>query len=194
MKKLFQLGLLLSLLLNLSNANAALLIEPVLGYNVNVKSETEAFDISGVPVAKSSTSGGKGVGIGGRLGYQQLGFQVGLDFLKSTLDMNDSNYDEDLNTTEWAGFVGFEFPVLFRVYAGYIFAGEGKSENGGEDITVSGASGAKFGLGFTGIPFIDINIEYRRGVFDEMKIGSSKYKVDTNYSALMFALSVPFTI
>ena len=174
----------------ISPAQAALLVEPLIGYSFNVKSSSPETD----DLTKSETSGGSGVGYGGRLGYQNFGFQVGLDYLASSLDMNDKDFDKNFDTSEWAGFVGFKFPVLLRVYAGYIFSatGETKDDTSGK-VSYAGGSGPKFGVGFTGIPFLAVNLEYRNLTFDEIKFAGTKYKVDTDVSALFLNLSLPLT-
>lgn len=184
LKKFAQLGLLMALVFGtVSQAQAGLLVEPVLGYNLATK-----LDIQD---GGEKYSGGRGMGWGGRLGYQNLGFQLGLDYLNSSIDMDDRDLKGDVKMTEWAAFVGFEFPVLLRVYAGYIFAANGEGKNAfGQDVDLKSGSGTKFGVGFTTLPWIDINIEYRSGTFDEMKVGSLKGP-EVNYSSVLLSLSLP---
>jgi len=96
MKKLIQLALLVALTMGFSShLQAALLIEPVVGFNLGTKYDLkyDAF-----PVFNDSYSGGSGVSYGGRLGYQQLGLQLGLDYLKSSIDMNTSDLKENIST------------------------------------------------------------------------------------------------
>lgn len=166
-------------------AKAGLLIEPVLGYNIG------KVDVSNPSFSKENYTGPS---YGGRLGYQNLGFQLGLDYLKSSLNVNDNNFKKDLNVDEWAGFVGFEFPVLLRVYAGYIFSAEADSTVGTNKLTMTGGTGTKFGLGFTGLPFVDINFEYRKGTFDEFKLGATKFADETTYESFMIGISLPFVL
>jgi hypothetical protein len=185
LKKLTQFFLLLSLLLGFSSySEAALLIEPVLGYNLGSK----------VDFVDESYSGGMGMGFGGRLGYQNLGFQLGVDYLNSSLDMDDNKFESNLKTSEWAGFVGFRFPILFKVYAGYIFAATGESKVNGNEVELSSGSGMKAGIGFTGFPLIDLNIEYRKGKFDEFKYGGTDQDEKVDYSSILFSVSLPFAI
>ena len=186
MKKITQLALLFALAFGaISQAKAELLIEPVLGYSLNGKLE----------LGDASYSGARGASYGGRLGYQKLGFQIGGDYLHSSLNMNDDDFKEDMSLSEWGGFVGFEFPILFRVYAGYIFSATGTSEVETGDFELSSGSGMKVGLGFTGLPFIDINFEYRSGKFEKSKTDgvSGDDDEDIKYSAFMVALSLPLT-
>jgi hypothetical protein len=184
LKKLTQLGLLLGLALGITSySQASVLIEPVIGYNLATKLELPA----------ENYSGGSGAAIGGRLGYQYLGLQLGLDYLRSSIDMDDNDFDDNVKLHEWAAFAGFEFPVLFRVYAGYIFSAEGETENAiGQTVKFEDGTGMKLGVGFTGLPFIDINFEFRKGTFDKIKGGGLTSSDDTDYSTYMIALSAPF--
>jgi hypothetical protein len=188
-KKLTQVGLLLALILGFSSySQAALLIEPVVGYNLgksNFKSEVP----SDPSLNDSSSDSLKGASYGGRLGYQNLGFQLGVDYLASNLDID----GDEFKTTEWAGFIGFEFPILLRVYAGYIFSGTGKTE---DDFKFEKGTGPKFGVGFTILPFLDLNVEYRKITYDtyEGSEAGTDFKIDTDYSAIMVGISLPFTL
>jgi hypothetical protein len=181
------------------SARAELLIEPVVGYSLGLSGEFKEGEVTGGGTSTAEKfSGGSGPSFGGRLGYQKLGFQVGLDYLHSSINPSDSEFKSNLDVSEWAAFVGFEFPILFRVYGAYIFSanGEGKYDNAGtfQKLTLKDGSGLKAGLGFTLLPFLDINLEYRRGTFGEWKVGSTKVVGDVDYNVYMIGLSLPFTI
>lgn len=187
MKKIVQLTLLLSLFLGYSfQSQAALLIEPVLGYSFG-KANLE-YESAGL--TDSDKESINGVSYGGRLGYQNLGFQLGLDYLASKMSLD----GDDFNTGEWGGFVGFEFPILIRVYAGYIFSGTGDIKTDTNDVKVSGGTGPKFGVGFTMLPFLDLNIEYRSVKYDQEKDISAGTDLNLDYNAIMVGISLPFTI
>lgn len=186
MKKLTQVGLLFALILGFSvESQAALLIEPVLGYSMG-KANLE-MTVPGLGSDKDDESI-KGLSYGGRLGYQNLGFQLGLDYLASNMDIDGDAF----KTSEFGGFVGFEFPVLFRVYAGYVFSGNGTFETDDEDVKFKGGTGPKVGIGFTVLPFLDLNLEYRKITYDTKEL--SGMDIDLDYSAVMFGVSLPFTI
>ena len=178
-----------TLLILTSTSQAAVLIEPVVGYNFGSK-----FTI-GEGSDTDSYSGGSGPSFGGRLGYQQLGFQLGLDYLKSSIDMDDNDFDKNIDMSEWAAFVGFEFPIMLRVYAGYIFSATGETEATSDiKVEMSKGSGYKAGLGFTGLPFIDINFEYRAGTFDEIEYAGTESDDTADYKSIMLGLSIPIAI
>jgi hypothetical protein len=192
LKKLSQLALLIALFLGISSqSEAALLIEPVVGYNLGYKMENK---LGGT---KDSYTGGAGASFGGRLGYQNFGLQLGVDYLKSSIDMNDNDFGGNFDTSEWAGFIGYEFPLMLRVYAGYIFSGTASSKDSSDDsYDLSGGTGTKIGVGFTGLPFIDINLEYRTATFNEIDATGVPSSIDfeSTYSTIMLGLSVPFTL
>lgn len=186
--------LLFSAFLFTSHAKAALLVEPLVGYSF-VNSTFNADTAAGVTKEDYSGNGGS---FGGRLGYQKLGFQIGLDYLHSSIDLDDKDIKQNLSMNEWAAFVGFEFPVLLRVYAGYIFSADGETKIDvgatNEDTKLTDGTGMKAGVGFTLLPFLDINVEYRKGTFGEWKRGSQKVDSDVDYSAWMVGVSLPFTL
>ena len=188
MKNLSKLTILLALVFGYSTqAQAGLLIEPVVGYSVG-KFNSE-YEFGGATVQKDDDSL-KGTSYGGRLGYQNLGFQLGLDYLASSLQI-DGN---DFGTSEFAGFVGFEFPILVRVYAGYVFSGTGTLEDdNGDESKLKGGTGPKIGVGFTLLPFLDINLEYRRVTYDSFDAGAGA-TLDADYSATMLSFSLPFVL
>lgn len=185
LKKLAQTGLLLAMVfVTCPSSQAGILVEPILGYNTGAKFEFP--EESGEDV-----SGGKGLGYGARIGYQKIGFQIGVDYLKSSLDMDDKNLKDDVTLSEWAAFVGYEFPILLRVYAGYIFSANGETKlSSGEKYELLKGTGTKFGVGFTGLPFVDLNLEYRSGTFDEIKVLGIKAK-GPDYSSVLLSVSLP---
>lgn len=188
--KIAQLFILILAFLIIKPASAGLLIEPVVGYNYG------NFDTDSSGVDKEKMSG---TSYGGRLGYQNLGFQLGLDYLNSNMNIDDNDYSK-LSSSEWAGFVGFEFPILLRVYAGYIFSANGNTKYdaglgaGKQKIKLEGGSGTKLGVGFTMLPFLDINVEYRRVSWDDYKFAGSKIDDKAFYDTVMVGLSLPFVL
>lgn len=192
-------ALALSTLLCTSVAHAGLLIEPVLGYNLGSKFDDESDYIQ-------ESSGKTGPAFGGRLGYQHLGFQLGLDYLNSHIDVGQDEVGDHFKTSEFAGFVGFEFPLFLRLYAGYVFSAtsnevsiEDPDDAVDDKLTFVGGSGPKFGVGFTGLPFIDVNFEVRSVSYDiEVEDGPTgdKDELDDTMknTVYMMSLSLPINI
>ncbi len=188
--KFAQLILLILAFLVIPPVKAGVLIEPLVGYSL-LKLDGD----------DSNNAGGGSVG--GRLGYQNLGFQLGVDYLRSNFSVDNDDYKSDFAMSEFAGFIGFEFPILLRVYAGYIFQASASTKYRGDlgqgdgtqtyDLEFDKGTGTKLGIGFTGLPFVDINIEYRKGKLTDGKLGTYDME-DTDYSAIMFGLSLPFVL
>ncbi len=188
--KFAQLILLILAFLIIPPVNAGVLIEPVVGYSLLKLDDDD-----------SNNAGGGSVG--GRLGYQNLGFQLGVDYLRSNFAVDDDAYKSDFTMSEFAGFIGFEFPILLRVYAGYIFQASaatkyrGDLQDGGGtqtyDFEFDKGTGTKLGVGFTGLPFVDINLEYRKGTLTDGKLGDYDFE-DLDYSAFMVGVSLPFVL
>lgn len=177
-----------------SQANAAILLEPVVGYNISSK-----LDIGSIGGVSAQNYTGRGMSYGGRLGYQNLGFQLGIDYLKSSIDYDDNDFKSNVDTSEWAGFIGFKFPILLKVYAGYVFSGMGEADandgaGGKIDWEVSGGTGPKVGVGWTLFPFLDFNLEYRRVTYDEYKRGGVEQTNEVSYNAWMLSASLPLNL
>ncbi len=183
--KFAQLFILVLAFLIIKPASAGLLIEPLVGFS---KGELNTESVLGKDKWDFT-----GMSYGGRLGYQELGFQLGLDYLNSNNSVDDNDWDS-YKSSEWAGFVGFEFPVLLRVYAGYIFSATGEGEYQNDSIDFIEGSGTKFGIGFTGLPFVDINLEYRNVTYGDGEISGTKVGYEQTYDAYMLSFSLPFVL
>src|SRR5262249_2347880 len=126
---------------------AGVLVEPYLGYHTGKVKQTGATDITG-----------KGVTFGGRFGYQQMGFSAGLDYMTGKWT-NDATPSADISPTDLGFFVGFNFPMMVRVYGVYNFQVKEKVSSSAFNVTDEG-NGIKLGVGFTSLPFVAINLEY----------------------------------
>ena len=97
-------------------------------------------------------------------------------------------------------FVGFEFPILLRVFGTYYFSDEQETDS--TNLTTvsqksSKGSGIALGAGYTGLPFLALNVEYRSFNHDE----STNYNGDTadlttdnTFTEIMFSISLPFVL
>ena len=191
MKKLelILLGL-VSILTVSQNDSADILIEPVVGYSW-AQSEAK-LEVPADPTQNNTAKDAlNGMSYGGRVGYQTLGFQFGLDYLASKTESDGA----DINTNAIAGFIGYEFPVLFRVYGGYVFSGvlTSDSDQSSQDFELSGAKGPKVGIGFSLLSFLDLNLEYRSIQYDEEKLLDGAAILNAKSNAVMLALSFPIT-
>lgn len=184
-----------------TGANAALLIEPHIGYNVSGSGDT-AIDDANMEVDYS------GLQYGLRAGWQYLGFMVGLDYTTSNPEIESTftvpavpgfsqTVKNDFKKKEIGVFAGYNLPILLRAWAGYYFDVEAKSENE-SDLIESGAkmsgSGMELGVGFTGLPFVSLNLVYRNTSFDEFKDSEGTDKIKLNASEIVLGASIPFTL
>jgi hypothetical protein len=156
-----------------THSKASLLIEPLIGYNLASKISDE--------------NGGGGRAFGGRLGYQNLGLQLGVDYLNSTMEIDDV---KDFAVNDYAAFVGYKFPILLRIYAGYIFSSAGEGTVASVKRKYEEGSGQKFGMSFTGIPFVNINFEYRTLTYDKVG-GSAPTGNGGDFQSYLVSLSLP---
>lgn len=173
---------LLSILLSLS-ASADLFIEPYGGMNFN-GAWTDQGD--------TDTNTLDGTMYGGRFGIQKFLFTFGLDYRKGSWEIeNDSN--TELDYTHYAAFVGVEFPILLRVYAEYIFGGEGVDQ---DDNRLIGASGFILGAGYKFFPFLSLNIESGSVEYRDLEFADGTNFEDREEAAtyILASISIPFTL
>jgi len=122
-------------------AHADLHLEPFLGYLMGKDAESPKHDA-------------KGIDLGARIGYRTLGFSVGGEYSMSDFTIEYSQ-DTSFEPHKLGAFVAYEFPILFRVYGTYIFSSEGDFGS----AKLKDGSGYRIGAGFTGLPFVAINLE-----------------------------------
>lgn len=163
-----------------TTANAGVLIEPYLGYLSG--SETQG------PV-KTDFSG---VYYGGRLGYKHmLGLMGGFDYMTGKLT-DKATPANDITPSQLGIFVGFEFPILLRVYGVYGISNKLELKNSSGTSTLEGPSNIKLGVGFTALPLLSINVEYMMGTYD--KTGGNKFTPEITSKAFGLSVSVPFNL
>lgn len=175
MKKFIVLSVaLMSLFYYTKNAQADLLIEPYIGYHATGESKSDTDGIDGKDL--------KGNAFGGRLGYQNLGFMLGLNFQQGALDVEDIS--KDLEYTTYGAFIGFNFPVLLRVWGEYVFSGSGELG----DVDIDTVGGYRLGVGFTALPFVSINLE-----MSQPKV-EFKNDADGDFNTYLLSISLPITL
>lgn len=190
MKKIKMTGLLLGLFLIANTASASFLVEPHLGYNLSGSGDN---NLTGASRIENDYSGAQ---YGLKLGYQNLGLMLGLDF-------NRSNYDQDFKTSaatttgaiersEWGLFVGYNLPILVRAWGAYYFSNTSKNTTDSTEMT---GNTKELGVGFTGLPFLSINVMYRMISLDELKAANgTKSSVDVSNHEVVVGVSVPLTL
>jgi hypothetical protein len=162
-----------------ASLHASILVEPLIGYNFN-------FNLG--------PTKGAGLSYGGRLGFQSDGgVQIGADYLKSSLNMEDDTfYDDKLEMSEMGAFIGYKTDI-FKVYLALVFSSSGSTTLvGGEKMTMDEGSAKKIGVGFTGFKYVHINLEFKSGKFNNIEaLGLSG---SDSYGSTMLSLSIPLTL
>lgn len=153
------------------NAKAALLLEPYVGFAMN-----------GTAEIGSSEDDYSGTTVGGRVGWQMLGLFLAADLRQSTFDVDGTDFDE----TQYSAVVGYDFPILVRAYAQYVLGGSGEFD-GGSDL--EDPTGTILGVGFTGLPFVSLNLEMAKYKYES--IGGSSGEVDFDH--ILLSVSLPLT-
>lgn len=172
-----------------SHANAGLLLEPSLGYeSTEMKLGSFSEKITG-PV------------FGLRAGYKMpmmLWFALDYTMMTGGEGKPDQGSNDKVDSSHLYLDVGFDLPVLARVWAGYGIQNKVtlKDDSATNEVTLE--SPIKVGVGFTFLPVVSINLEYVMAKAKEGKIGSTTVdysSLDTrDYSGLMLSVSAPFNL
>lgn len=168
------------------NASASLLLEPHLGLN-----------ISGTGDQGSTEYDYNGAQYGLRVGYQNLGFMAGLDYTKSSYELESKTAgvtsNNDVSRNEWGLFAGYNFPILVRAWGAYYFSNTMEFDATGTEYS---GSTKELGVGFTGLPFLSVNLMYRMVTYDESKTGSVESAINPEFDAkeIVLGVSLPFTL
>ena len=184
-------------LLTLSiNSSAGIYLEPLVGANLLGKQE---FTITDTKISYNQS----GFVFGGKLGYAVMpGFIIGGDLRmgeskfkidKATLGIASK---ETYDTTSIGIFASFNIAPLFNVMAAYYPKNE--QENKAKELY----SGYKtsLGIGFTGLPFVSINLEFSIYEFNSIKEGAVVTKLPNGGfstlegSELLLSISAPIDI
>lgn len=181
MKKLF---LLLALIT--STAQAGLLVEPYLGFGFT-SGDYDTTDVSTT-----------GTTMGARLGYQMLGVMAGLDYSISPesswdFEKNNNTTTYKLKKTQLGVFAGYNLPILLRAWVGYNFSAKAEGTYLSQNRSYEGST-TTLGVGFTGLPFVSLNLEYKMSSFDDNKYGSTKLTEKLEVNEVLLSVSLPLDL
>ena len=171
-------------------AFAGIHLEPFLGYSIAGDYEAD-FGSALTDDGQYTSSGPQ---IGARVGYGMLGFFGAVEYELSPMKPGGDN-DDTIDQTNLGVSVGYEFPILIRGYATYIFQARGQA--GDDNDTLYKGSGVKLGVGYTGLPFVAINFEMTTLNYDSVESDSSL--IEQNFDSLdatyyTVSLSIPFDL
>lgn len=189
--------ILLLTLLTTYASQAGILLEPIVGYIVsgNVKdSETgatkEDYDYTSL-------------NYGARVGLQVAGVMVGAEYNQATPSWDDqintTAVDTDFKESNLGAFVGYNFPAILRVWGTFYFDSTSEVDSGITKGAKFKGAGQGIGIGFTSLPLISLNVEYRMLTYDEY-ISAAGVTVNLNsqqeYTAkeIVLSVSIPFEL
>lgn len=194
---------LFTLLLFSSQSMAGFLVEPFLGFGFGSAEYT-----SGSRTADNTYSGPQ---VGARLGYTTFGFMGGLEYRKTSGSLSydkhsgggtwgSSGTDQDYSGTEIGAFIGYELPILLRAYVGYTFNTKWELDKNGAWIGAANdelsGNTTTLGVGFTGLPFVSLNVEFRMIELDTYKDVSLGTERSADYSSneVVLGVSLPLDL
>jgi len=176
-----------------SQSQALILIDPYVGYKLtsgeNGSSPATQYDYNSLSY-------------GTRLGLKKLGFSLGLDYSMASSDLEASlgniNTAESHDQKILGVFLGYDLPAMFRVWGTYVLDVEFEDTDGSDSGDTLNGSGIGLGLGYTGLPFVSINFEYKMYTIDEATSSGVTSNLAANaeidLKEMMVSLSVPFDL
>lgn len=188
---LIAIGVVAIALLTSISANASFLIEPHLGYNIH-----------------SSTTWGNatvdynGAQYGARLGLQTLGLMGGFEYNHASYEKevtaSGTTSKADFGRNEMGLFVGYKFPILLRAWLGYNFSAKETQSTGGDINDYLKGSSTEIGIGYTGLPFLSLNLSYKMLSYDEFYNAgngtTSTLSTKFEPKEIVIGISAPFTL
>jgi hypothetical protein len=165
-----------------TTAQASFLVEPFLGTNMNSEITNNSSGCG-----NDCTGDVTGSSLGARVGWQNMGLQLGGAFKLSQLDVD----GEDSSVTSMGVFVGYELPILFRFWAEYTLSSTVELNDANAKLTEG--TGTTIGVGYTGLPFIAINLEMSTINYEELESGSTTTSADQDLKTMLLSVSLPLT-
>lgn len=144
------------------SANALIHVEPYLGYKLGSGEDSVA------PITEYDF---KTTTLGARLGVTTLGFMGGIDYSLASGDWESTTGSTttkvDSSQKMFGLFAGYEFPILLRAWATYFMDVKQEVKSGANNGDEYKGNGIGLGVGYTGLPFVSLNLEYRSYSYDE---------------------------
>lgn len=162
-----------------SVSHAGLLLEPYLGYETGTVKDNNDGKMDGTQ-------------LGLRAAWRApVMFWAGLDYtmgVSAKFKPDASGVpDSDAKRSTLYAVVGVDLPILLRGWVGYGFMNEIKLDD--YDTKLEGKS-TKVGVGFTGLPFVSLNLEYLMETFD--KVNGNSLSPESKNNSLVVSVSLPW--
>lgn len=178
MKNALILVVLILSVFSMKKADAGILLEPYFGihpFNTEVDSGTNSVDFSGTA-------------FGARAGWQTLGLMFGGNYKTGSFDSDDTAAIGDVDSYTHTGvFIGYNFPIMIRFWYEAILSSDIELANGTE---LEKGTGSTIGIGYTGFPFVSINLEMSK--LDGYELSTTGASTNVELSSTMLSLSFPF--
>lgn len=150
------------------SARAGFMAEPWLGYE---SGKTDCTNVVGGDCGAKST----GTGYGARLGWMfSGGYWLAGEYMggSGTIKYDDSSVaDDNFEHTTLGATLGFDFPMGFRVFAGYGFSNSLKDKSASAEVTFKGTS-SRVGLGYKFHNSLSVNLEYHTDTYTKFDVSS----------------------
>lgn len=190
--------LLFCLFVGIGSVQANLWLEPSLGYSIG--SVDTKNTVAGKKIELKYAAPTYGI----KAAYKLLGFMAGIDYNRSSFELKLDSGSSSSNLGDYDGsnlgiFAGFEFPILFKVWASLYLDSEWEHSNTSK---IEG-DGYALGVGFSPIPVplpfasLYFNFEYRKLSFDEQTSTTgttSKLNPNWDVKEYILSISIPFDI
>ena len=158
---------------------SGLLVDPYIGFG----SSGVALEVDGAPAFGSDETENV-TSFGSRLGYSFLLFSAGIDY-----EMAKVATENEATITNTSIFVGVDLPILLRAWAEYYVSSDFSAS--GSDLDFDFKDGYSIGIGFTGLPFVSINLEVQNVNYD-FETSGAKGTLKTAGTLLSVSLPLDF--
>jgi hypothetical protein len=154
-------------------AHAGILLEPYLGYGTGSIDTTPKADVTGLMY-------------GARVGFTMPVLFVAADYSLGTMKAKQAGVSTNGDQTMFGIDVGASIPMVpVRAWVGYDFTNQNKSST-----TKLEGNAIKLGAGFSGLPFISLNVEYIMGKYT--KANGVDLTTDLKSNVVFLSVSAPF--
>ena len=196
MNSLNKLFFILAFSLSANVSLASLHVEPIIGYSFGVSEHNESSDLIEYFYHSSE--------LGARVGWSYLGAHLGaecfikLPFKKDNTSGNGSINFDNVISRYLGGFAEYHLPLLFIIRGRVIISTQFEVENGNNKGDIYFGNGYGVGVGFTGLPLVVLNIDYRKYEFDEFEDAttSTTSGLDEKFKGheVLFSASIPLDL
>ncbi|MBT4793206.1 MAG: hypothetical protein HON90_16660, partial [Halobacteriovoraceae bacterium] len=99
----------------------------------------------------------------------------------------------DYTFTQLSFFVGYDFPMMLRVWGEYVFSMSGEDDDNSSNKLIGG-SGTVLGIGYKVVPFVSLNFEISNLATDEFENATSTTSNDISYTSYLLGISFPISL